>query len=34
MDFEGKLADLKETLKAASLVQSADDLKVGTIIYV
>lgn len=34
MDFEGKLADLKENLKAASLVQSADDLKVGTIIYV
>ena len=34
MDFKGKLADLKENLKAASLVQSADDLKVGTIIYV
>ena len=34
MDFEGKLADLKENLKAASLVKSADDLKVGTIIYV
>jgi len=34
MDFKGKLADLKENLKAASLVQSADDLKVGNIIYV
>ena len=34
MDFEGKLADLKESLKAEALVKSADDLKVGTIIYV
>lgn len=34
MDFEGKLADLKEKQKAVSLVQSADDLKIGSIIYV
>lgn len=27
MDFEGKLADLKESLKAEALVKSADDLK-------
>ena len=33
MDFQGKLADLKEKLRVESLVKSADDLKVGTIIY-
>ena len=34
MDFEGKLANLKKTLDEASLVKSAADLTVGTVVYV
>ena len=34
MDFEGKLADLKKSIDEASLVKSAADLTVGTVVYV
>ena len=34
MDQEGKLANLKQSIKGASLVKSIGDLKVGTVIYV
>ena len=34
MDQDGKLANLKQSIKSASLVKSIGDLKVGTVIYV
>lgn len=34
MDFEGKLSDLKKSIDEASLVKSAADLTVGTVVYV
>ena len=34
MDQEGKLANLKQSIKSVSLVKSIGDLKVGTVIYV
>lgn len=34
MDFEGKLTDLKKSIGEASLVKSAADLAVGTVVYV
>ena len=34
MDQNGKLANLKQSIKSASLVKSIGDLKVGTVIYV
>ena len=34
MDQDGKLANLKTTIKNASLVKSIADLKIGTVIYV
>lgn len=34
MDFEGKLADLKKSIDETSLVKSAADLAVGTVVYV
>ena len=34
MDQDGKLANLKQIIKATSLVKSIADLKVGTVIYV
>lgn len=34
MDSDEKLARLKESMTLASQVKSADDLKVGTIVYV
>ena len=34
MDFEGKLSDLKKSMDEASLVKSAADLTVGTVVYV
>lgn len=34
MDVDGKLAELKDRLKEESRIKSADDLKVGTIVYV
>lgn len=34
MDFEGKLAGLIESIKLASLVQNANNLEAGTIVYV
>jgi hypothetical protein len=34
MDQDGKLANLKQSIKSVSLVKSIGDLKVGTVIYV
>ena len=34
MDQDGKLANLKQSIKTASLVKSIADLKVGTVVYV
>ena len=34
MDQDGKLANLKQIIKATLLVKSIEDLKVGTVIYV
>jgi hypothetical protein len=34
MDFEGKLAEIRKNIDKASLVRSAADLSVGTVIYV
>ena len=34
MDQDGKLANLKQFIKSATLVKSIGDLKVGTVIYV
>lgn len=34
MDFDGKLADLKQSIVESSLVKSAADLPVGTVVYV
>lgn len=34
MDFEGKVAEIRKNIDKASLVRSAADLSVGTVIYV